>query len=314
MGKYLMRRVGASLVTAVIASMLVFMIVRAVPGDVVAQLLGQTSDPTAAATLRTFFGLDQPVWRQYLNWISAALQGDMGDSWVRGLPVVHMVGRAFLVTFENAVFTLLLATLVGIPLGVVAGIYEGRLADVLIQGFNLLGLAAPVFWVGLMLLVFVSALFGWSPPLIYSSPGVSLTDNLEILLLPVLSLSLLQAAACSQFVRQNVVSDFHQNYVRTALAKGVPLRAVFFKHILRNILIPLITFMGLIFIQILGGVVIVESVFAIPGLGRLLLAAIESRDYPVLQGALLVIMVSTLLVNLLIDSLYHVIDPRVRLS
>jgi peptide/nickel transport system permease protein len=314
MGRYLIRRAGASLITALIASCLVFFIVRAVPGDVVAQMLGQTGDPVAAKSLRAFFGLDQPAWRQYLVWLWHAVQGDLGDSWVRGQPVASMVGQAFMITLEIAAFTLFLATVVGIPLGVLAGLYEGRLADTLIQGFNLFGLAAPVFWVGLMLLVLVSAGFGWSPPLVYQSPGDSLIDNLQILLLPVLTLCLLQMAACSQFVRQNVVSAFHQDYVRTALAKGVPLRWVFFKHILRNILIPLITFMGLIFIQILGGVVIVESVFAIPGLGRLLLTAIEGRDYPVLQGALLVIMVSALAVNFVIDILYHVIDPRVRLS
>lgn len=314
MTRYSLRRLGASVLTALLASMLVFLLVRAVPGDVVAQMLGQTNDETAAQSLRAFFGLDQPLWQQYLRWIGRALQGDMGQSWVRGQPVTEMVGPAFLVTLEIGVITLLIATLIGIPLGLLSGIYEGRTVDVLIQGFNLLGLAAPVFWLGLMLLVFVSKLFGWSPPLVYAGPVESLGDNLEVLALPVLTLSLLQAAACSQFVRQNVVSAFHQDYVRTALAKGVPLRRVFSKHILRNILIPLITFMGLIFIQILGGVVIVESLFAIPGLGRLLLSAIEGRDYPVLQGALLVIMVCALLVNLLIDLMYRVIDPRVRLS
>jgi peptide/nickel transport system permease protein len=312
--RYSLRRLGASVLTALLASMLVFLLVRAVPGDVVAQMLGQTNDETAARSLRAFFGLDQPLWQQYLHWIGHALQGDMGQSWVRGDSVSGMVGPAFLVTLEIGIVTLLIATLVGIPLGLLSGIYEGRPVDVLIQGFNLLGLAAPVFWLGLMLLVFVSKFFGWSPPLIYTSPAESLSDNFQVLALPVLTLSLLQAAACSQFVRQNVVSAFHQDYVRTALAKGVPLRLVFFKHILRNIMIPLITFMGLIFIQILGGVVIVESLFAIPGLGRLLLSAIEGRDYPVLQGALLVVMVCALLVNLLIDLTYRVIDPRVRLS
>jgi peptide/nickel transport system permease protein len=314
MRSYLLRRFGASLVTAVLASMLVFLIVRAVPGDVVAQMLGQSSDPEAARNLRAFFGLDQSLTQQYLGWISHALTGNLGNSWVRGQPVSEMVGGAFLVTVEIAVFTLAIAIVIGIPLGVLAGIYEGRPPDLAVQAFNLLGLSAPVFWVGLMLLVLVSASLGWSPPLVYTSPRESLSDNLSILMLPVLALSVLQAAACSQFVRQNVVSAFHQDYVRTALAKGVPLRMVFFKHILRNIMIPLITFMGLIFIQILGGVVIVESLFSIPGIGRLLLTAIEGRDYPVLQGALLVIMVCALLVNLAIDLLYRVIDPRVRLS
>ena len=314
MGRYLAQRLGASLLTAVLASVLVFLVVRAVPGDVVAQMLGQTGDETAARALRGYFRLDQSVWRQYAGWIGKALQGDLGVSWVRGQPVASMVGQAFLVTAQIAVMTLVIAIALGVPLGLLSGIHEGRWPDTLIQGFNLLGLAAPVFWVGLMLLVGVSALFQWSPPMIYAGPGDSLADNLQILALPVFALAFLQAAACSQFVRQNVVSAFRQDYVRTALAKGVPLGRIFRRHILRNILIPLITFIGLIFIQILGGVVIVESLFALPGLGRLLLAAIETRDYPVLQGGLLVVMLCALLVNLAIDLLYGVIDPRVRLD
>ncbi|HKU99279.1 MAG TPA: ABC transporter permease [Vineibacter sp.] len=314
MTRYLARRFAASIVTAVLASIVVFLIVRAVPGDVVAQMLGQTSDPAATQSLRAFFGLDQPVWMQYGRWIGAALQGDFGISWTGGRPVSTMVVDAFLVTLEIALLTLVLATVVGVPLGLLSGIYEGTWPDTLIQTFNLLGLAAPVFWTGLMLLVLVSSALGWSPPLVYAAPGESLSDNLAILFLPILALGLLQAAAYSQFVRQNVVSALHQDYVRTAIAKGVPARIVFFKHILRNIAIPLVTFMGLMLTQILGGVVIVESLFAIPGLGRLLLTAIQTRDYPVLQGALLVVVIAAMLVNLGVDLLYRVIDPRVRLA
>jgi peptide/nickel transport system permease protein len=177
-----------------------------------------------------------------------------------------------------------------------------------------LGLSAPVFWVGLMLLVAISGAFSWSPPLRYQPPTRSLGGNLEILALPVASLAVLQVAAYSQFVRQNVVSALRQEYVRTAIAKGVPVRLIFFKHILRNVTIPIITFMGLILIQILGGTVVIESLFALPGLGRLLLTAIQTRDYPVLQGALLVVVATAMVVNLLIDLTYRLIDPRVRVS
>jgi peptide/nickel transport system permease protein len=225
-----------------------------------------------------------------------------------------MIKDALIVTLQLGFMTLVVATVIGVPLGVIAGIYEGRWLDRLIQSFNILGLAAPVFWVGMMLLVGVSSLIGWSPPLLYIPPTESLGENLGILALPILSLGLLQAAAYGQFVRQSVVSAFHQDYVRTAIAKGVPIRTVFFKHILRNIAIPLVTFMGLILIQILGGAVIIESLFALPGLGRLLLSSIETRDYPVLQGGLLMVVVIAMLVNLAVDLLYRVIDPRVRLS
>lgn len=312
--RFLARRAAASAVTALLASVVVFALIRSVPGDVVAQMLGQSSDPAAAAALRGFFGLDRPFYLQYWTWLEQILRGDMGTSWTQGQAVSGMIGSALLVTLELGGLTLLIATAIGVPLGIVAGIYEGRWLDRAIQSFNLVGLAAPVFWVGLMLLVGISAMSGWSPPLLWASPAVSLADNLAILALPIASLALLQAAAYGQFVRQSVVSAFHQDYVRTAIAKGLPLRIVFFKHVLRNIAIPLVTFMGLILIQILGGAVIVESLFALPGLGRLLLTAIQNRDFPVLQGALVVVVLIAMVVNLGVDLLYRVIDPRVRLQ
>jgi len=316
MGSYLAKRLAASIVTAILSSLAVFFLVRAVPGDVVAQMLGQSSGRGSAAeeSLRRFFGLDQPLWRQYTGWLWGALQGDLGTSWVRGRPVLKLVVDAFMVTLQLGLMTLVFATIVGVPLGLIAGLYEGRRIDSAIQAFNVIGLSAPVFWLGLMMLVFVSKYIGWSPPLVFRSPGRDLGQNLEILILPLLSLGILQAAAYSQFTRQSVVSAFSQDYVRTAVAKGLPMRVVFFKHILRNIMIPLVTFMGLILIQILGGTVVIETLFALPGLGRLLINAIETRDYPVVQGALLLVVLTALVVNLLVDLMYHIIDPRVRVG
>ena len=169
-----------------------------------------------------------------------------------------------------------------------------------------------MFWVGLMLLIGASTLVAWSPPLVYMPPTLSLGENLAMMALPVLSLGLLQAAAYSQFVRQTVVSALHEDYVRTAIAKGLPTRTIYFKHILRNILVALVTFIGLILIQILGGVVIIESLFALPGLGRLIFTAIQARDYPTVQGALLLVVVVAMAINLVVDVLYHLIDPRLR--
>lgn len=316
MGSYLVKRLAASILTAFLSSAAVFLLVRAVPGDVVAQMLGQSSGGGSAAeqSLRNFFGLDQPIYQQYLSWLMSAVQGDLGDSWVRGTPVAAMVFKAFLVTLQLGVMTLIFATLIGVPLGLIAGLFEGRKLDNAIQMFNILGLSAPVFWLGLILLISISTYLSWSPPLIYRAPWQNLPDNLQTLLLPILSLGVLQAAAYSQFTRQCVVGAFSQDYVRTAVAKGLPMRTVFAKHILRNISISLITFMGLILIQILGGVVVIESLFALPGLGRLLITAIETRDYPVVQGALLMVVFSALIVNLIIDMLYHLIDPRVRVG
>ena len=313
MATFLIRRIAASIVTAILASIVVFLLVRAVPGDIVAQMLGQAGDdPRTAASLRAFFGLDRPVHVQYLDWLGSALTGDLGTSWNQGRPVAGIVLQAFAVTLELGLLTLLVATLIGVPLGLLAGVYQGRWPDHLVQAVNVTGLAAPVFWVGLMLLIGASAWFRWSPPIMYRGPTQDLAQNLEILFLPILSLAILQAVAYSQFVRQSVVAAMSRDYVRLAIAKGLPMRTVVFKHVLRNILIPLVTFMGLILIQILGGVVVIESLFALPGLGRLLLTSIQNRDFPIVQGGLLLVVSVALVVNLMVDLLYTWVDPRMR--
>jgi len=226
--------------------------------------------------------------------------------------VAGIVGEAFLVTLQIGLVTLAVSLLVGVPLGIVAGVRQGSWPDLLVEAFSLVALSAPVFWTGMVLLIAASAWLGWSPPLIYARPGENLSDNLESIALPVLALGLLQAAAYAQFARQQTVMVMRQDFIRAAIARGLPARVVYGRHLLRNVAIPLVTFAGVILVQILGGVVVVETLFAIPGLGRTLLSAIQARDYPVLQGALLVAVLIALLVNLLVDLLYAAIDPRVR--
>jgi len=310
--RFLLPRLASAALAALVSSLVVFVLMRSVPGDIVGQMLGQTIDPTASAALRTFFGLDQAMHTQFVDWLARVLQGDLGRSWYQGQAVTRMISEAFTVTLQIALLTLVLATLIGVPLGVIAGIYEGRRLDAAIQAFNLIGLSAPVFWVGLMLLVGTSAFFNWSPPFAWRSPSEDLADNLAIVLLPVLSLAVLQAAAYSHFVRECMVGELRRDHVRAAFAKGLSPAQVYFKHALRNILIPLVTFMGMILIQILGGTVVIESLFSLPGLGRLILSGIQGRDYPVVQGALLFVVLIAISVNLAVDALYGLIDPRLR--
>jgi len=309
---FLVPRLMSAVIAALVSSLIVFVLMRSVPGDIVGQMLGQTSDPTATEALRSFFGLDRAVHMQFLEWLAQVVQGDLGRSWYQGRPVTAMVADAFMVTLQIALLTLVLATLIGVPLGVIAGIREGSRLDAAIQAFNLIGLSAPVFWVGLMLLVGASALFGWSPPFTWSAPSENLSDNIAIVILPVLSLALLQAAAYSHFVRECMVNELRRDYIRAAFAKGLGPAEIYFKHALRNILIPLVTFMGLILIQILGGTVVIESLFSLPGLGRLILSGIQGRDYPVVQGALLFVVFIAIVVNFTVDALYGLIDPRMR--
>lgn len=306
-------RLGAAAATAALSTAAVFLLIRAVPGDVVGEMLGQSAgDRAAEAALRAFFGLDRPLWQQYLAWATDVLRGELGLSWRQGLPVAGIVGEAFLVTLQIGLVTLAVSLVVGVPLGILAGVRQGRLADIVVEAFSLLALSAPVFWTGMVLLIAAGTWFGWAPPLIYARPGDGLAQNLESIALPVMALGLLQAAAYAQFARQQTVQVLRQDFMRAAIARGLPARVVYGRHLLRNVAIPLITFAGVILVQILGGVVVVETLFAIPGLGRTLLAAIQARDYPVLQGALLIAVLVALLVNLLVDLLYAAIDPRLR--
>ncbi|CAM5207293.1 ABC transporter permease OS=Bosea thiooxidans OX=53254 GN=ARD30_06600 PE=3 SV=1 [Bosea thiooxidans] len=280
--------------TALLTSIVVFLLVRSVPGDVVGQMLGQTSDPVAAKALREFFGLDQPVWRQYANWLGRVLAGDFGTSWTRGQPVMGMVGSALGVTIQLAAATLVLATAIGVPLGILAAIYEGRAPTGSCKPSTCSGLAAPVFWIGLMLLVGMSSSFDWSPPLMYVPLHELVSENLSIIALPVLSLALLQAAAYSQFVRQSTVSALGPDYVRSAVAKGLSNSVG--RSSCRHAAAATSAFRssassGLILVQILGGAVIVESPDSpCRGLGPA--PAVLDRDpstHPVLQAGLLVV-------------------------
>ncbi len=312
MTRFIVFRCLAAVLTVWLASMVVFAMVRAAPGDIIEMMMGQMGSSEGEAALRRFFGLDQPVYVQYFDWLGRVVTGDFGSSWRQGSPVLELVINAFTVSFELALLVLIVSSLIGVPLGLLAGYRAGGAVDTIIQAFNVLFLATPVFWLALMLLFGVSTLFYWSPPTIYVSPLRSLTDNLIILAMPMASLAFLQVAAYAQFVRQHVVEALQQDYVRALKARGVPARTILGKHVLRNILVPLITFMGLIFIQILGGVVVIESLFGLPGLGRLLVNALYARDFPVVQGALVMVLISAIAVNLLVDILYRAIDPRLR--
>jgi peptide/nickel transport system permease protein len=313
MAGFLARRLGAAAIAALLSSLAVFLLMRAVPGDIVGQMLGQSGgDRAAEEALRAFFGLDRPLWSQFADWVGAALKGNLGRSWYQGRPVSAMVWDAFLVTLELSVGTLVLATLIGVPLGVLAGIAQGSRLDRAIQSFNLVGLSAPVFWLGLMLLVGASAALDWSPPFAWAGPDEDLADNFSIMILPVISLAVLQAAAYAQFVRGLMIEELGKDYIRAGRAKGLAPAELYFKHALSNVMIPLVTFMGLILVQILGGAVVIESLFSLPGLERLILAGIQGRDYPVVQGALFFVVIIATTVNLLVDLLYGLLDPRLK--
>ena len=313
---WLLRRVLLALLAAFGVGVLVFALLRLIPGDVVTQLIGLEGNVSAEqqAEMRRLFGLDQPIWAQFLNWFSGLIRGDFGISLRTDRPVFTDLLLRFPVTLELTVLALLFAVALGLPLGILAALRRGQAADLLSSSFVLIGLAAPEFWLAILLILLFSLKLGWFPPGGYVSPAESLPGNLRSLFLPALALSFGLAAATTRIVRASLLDVLSQDYIRTARAKGLTGSAVVIRHALRNALIPVVTVIGLQVGSLLGGAVIIEQLFGLPGVGRFALEGINLRDYPVVQGAVLWIAVSYVLVNVVVDVLYGVIDARVTYS
>ena len=311
---FLGRRVLLTIPTLLGAAVIVFALMRAIPGDVVTNLVGLEGNvsPERLAELRRMFGLDLPVHEQFGQWLGAALQGDLGSSLRTGRPVATDLALRFPVTLELTILGLVIAVAIAVPLGVLAALHRGRWPDALASLFALLGLSIPGFFLGILLILAFSLGLGWLPPAGYVPLREAPLDNLRHMILPAASLGLILAAATMRIVRSSLLETLQRDYVRTARAKGLRERAVIYRHALRTALIPVVTVVGLQFGQLLGGAVIIEQVFSLPGVGRFALEGINLRDYPIVQGAVLLIAAAFVVVNLLVDVLYAVIDPRVR--
>lgn len=314
MRAYLLQRLAAMALTLLGVSLLVFGMMRLIPGTVVEQLLGQAamSSPEVVASFRRFFGLDQPLHVQYLGWLGGLLHGDLGVSWLSGRPVLGLFLERLPISAELAVLAVAWSLLLGIPLGTASAMWRGGLRDSAIRVGATLGLSLPAFWQGAVLILLFSLYLGWMPSLQWVPLSQSLAGNLAIMALPALTLGTATAAMITRMSRSSMLDVLGCEYVRTARAKGVPERRVTFHHALRNALIPVVTVAGVQLGYIVGGIVVVEDVFTLPGVGRLLLDAIFQRDYPVVQGVILILAAAFMTLNLAVDLLYALIDPRLR--
>jgi peptide/nickel transport system permease protein len=314
MGTYLIRRLILAVPTVLGVLIAVFLLIRLVPGDVVTLLIGLEANlPRGRAEeLRKLFGVDRPLHVQFADYMSNVARGDLGKSLRTGRAVGPELARRFPVTLQLAFMGLLVAVAIGIPVGILAALRRGRVADYLATAFVLLGLSVPSFWLAVLLILFFALRLGWLPPTGYISPGESLPGNVQHMVLPALSLGLILAAASTRIVRSSLLEVLSRHYIRTARAEGLWESAVVLRHALRNALIPVVTVIGLQFGTLLGGTVIIEQIFALPGIGRYALEGINLRDYPVIQGAVLAIALSFTLVNLFVDMCYGFLDPRIR--
>lgn len=314
MGAYLARRLLATGLTLLGLSLLIFGMVRLIPGTVVEQLLGQAAmaSPDVLASFRRFFGLDRPLHIQYLDWLAGIVRGDFGVSWLSGKPVLTLFIERVPVSGELALLAVGWSLLLGIPAGTAAAVWRGGARDGLIRVIATLGLSLPAFWQGTVLILLFSVYLGWIPSLSWVSFTKHPGANLVTMALPALTLGTATAAMITRMSRSSMLDVLGREYVRTARAKGLAERRVTFHHALRNALIPVVTVAGVQLGYLVGGIVVVEDVFTLPGVGRLLLDAIFQRDYPVVQGVILLLAVIFMALNLVVDLLYAVLDPRLR--
>jgi peptide/nickel transport system permease protein len=312
--RYLVVRLYSMALTLAGLTVLIFLMLRLIPGTVVEQMIGvdAIASPAMVAQLKAFFGLDQPWYVQYGRWIGQLLQGDLGTSWRTGKPVVSLILERLPVTLELTLFSVAFALVLGTAAGVVSAVRRDGAVDNVTRVGTLLGLSVPVFWQGTMLILFFSLYLRWMPPVVWVDFLTDWKRNLTIMVLPALCLGTASAANIARTTRACMLDVLRSEYIRTAAAKGLAGRAVVLKHALRNALIPIVTVAGLQLGILLGGTVVVEEVFTLPGVGRLVLWSIYQRDYPLTQSTILFIAALFMTLNLLVDLVYGYLDPRIR--
>ena len=314
MRAYIGRRLLALIPTLFFASLIVFISIRLIPGDVIDLMLAQNDIVTGQdrAKIEAALGLDQPVYIQYFRWIGDALSGDLGSSLWQNVPVTDQLLVSLPITFELGLLALIVALSVSIPIGVYSAMRQDTAGDYVARSFSLIMLAIPSFWLGTLVMVFPSVWWRWAPELEYIPFFDDPVTNLKHMIVPAILLGLSMSAVTMRMTRTMMLEVMRQDYIRTARAKGVGEKLLVVRHALRNGLIPVITLIGLQAPLLIGGAVILEQIFVVPGMGLLLLEAVFQRDYPVISGVFLVVGVGVLVINLLVDLSYGWLDPKVR--
>ncbi len=310
--RYLVKRLFVAIPSLLIASLIVFTLPRLIPGDVVALMLEEKAYAKDLDELRAKLGLNRPIYVQYFTWLGSIARGDLGESlWTRR-PVIEELGRRLPVSLELGLVAILCAIVIAVPVGVVSAVRQDTLRDYAARSAAILGLSIPGFWLATLIIVLPAIWWGWRPMTGYTEMSQGVFTHTSQFLLPGIVLGIASAAAIMRLIRGMLLEVMRQDYIRTAWAKGLRERAVIMKHSLKNAIIPVVTVLGIQIAQIIGGTVIIETIFGLPGMGRFLFDAIMQRDYPVIQGVNLVIVSVIVLINLSVDALYATLDPRIR--
>lgn len=316
MAEYIIRRLLYGILVLFIMVTFIFVVMRAVPGDVVMLQLADAGSVTEeqVAAIKEELGLDKSIGGQLADWIAGAVRGDLGTSLWSKQPVTEMIADRLPVTLQLTFMSVVMAILIGIPIGVISAVKHNTFIDNLLRVTAVGGLSIPNFWLGLILLTFLSLVFNWIPPLGFQSFSENPVVNIQQMILPSLVLAVALSASIIRMTRSALLEVLHSDFIRTVRSKGAKERVVIYKHALRNSLVSVITLIGLQVGTLLGGTVVLESIFSLPGLGSLIFETVSSRDYPVVQSAVLVFGAMFLLVNLVVDVMYGWVDPRIRNS
>ncbi|AOB32328.1 peptide ABC transporter [Bordetella sp. H567] len=309
---YLFNRLLGLVAVMFLVATIVFVIIRVTPGDPAAVMLGPEASQQDISALRTRLGLDRPLPVQYVTWLGQLARGDLGQSIFLNKPVLSALADRAEPTFWLTLLSLIIATAIALPVGILSAVRRGTALDQSVLSFSMFTSSVPSFWLGLLLMQVFAVKLGWLPVSGYGGPDASFATRLSHLVLPAVVLGLVNSALITRFIRASMLDVLRDDYVRTARAKGLPERKVIIKHAVRNALIPILTVLGLTTALLVSGAVVTETVFGLPGVGSLVVSAVLRRDYPVIQGALLVVAAIYVLINLFIDLLYLAVDPRVR--
>jgi peptide/nickel transport system permease protein len=312
--KFLLRRLGLMVVILFLVSIIVFSLVHLTPGDPARMILGQEATEEALQALREQMGLNDPLYVQYFNWVTNVLQGDLGNSLKDNTPVLTVLLQKLPVTIQLSIMSFIIAMLIAIPAGIISATRKGTFWDYFGTTFALSGVSVPPFFLGILLIFIFSISFGWLAPSGYVEPWTNFKQSMLLMIMPALAVGVRLSAEITRMLRSSMLEVLEADYIRTAYAKGVLERGVVIGHALKNALIPVVTVSGLQLATFLGGAVITETIFAIPGLGRLVIDAIMTRDFPVVQGAVLFMAIAVVVVNFFIDVLYSILDPRIKLT
>lgn len=314
MARYIVRRVTSLILTLFIATIVIFIVLNIVPGDPASYMMGLNADPQALAQLRSELGLDQPAWQRYFVWLGQLIQGDLGISYTYRVPVAELIAERLSVSLPLTILATALSIAIALPLGTLAAARRGRFLDTAIVGGTQLGIAIPNFWFAILLVFAFATSLRWFSAGGFPGWDAGVGPALQALVLPATALALPQAAILTRITRSSLLETLNEDFIRTARAKGLSEGEVLRRHALRNALIPVLTILGLQFTFLLAGGIIVENVFYLPGLGRLVLQAITQRDLIVVQGVVMVLVLAAIVVTLIVELAYMWADPRVRVE